>query len=213
MVQRLKVLFSLLRGLGPRVRLSAEQIRDQALQVSSLLNPSMYGPPVMPYQPDGIWQSPYGSDKWIESEKEDQYRRAIYTFIKRTAPYPSMETFDVAPRNVCVSRRIRTNTPLQALVTLNDPVFVETSKHLALQMHQIGSIEKQIQKGYELAIGQTIEPAKQQVFVQLYQDMLKDYQKAPEEAKALVGSTNSSELAALTVVANAIMNLDVFLMK
>ena len=205
--------YNQLYARGPRVRLSAEQIRDQALQVSGLLNPKMYGPPVMPYQPDGIWNSPYGSDRWILSEQEDLYRRAIYTFIKRTAPYPSMETFDVAPRNVCVSRRIRTNTPLQALVTLNDPVFVETAKHLALKMHEAGSIEVQIQKGYELAIGQPIAPTKQEVFVELYQDMLKDYQNDPTAAKVLVGANNSSELAALTVVANAIMNLDAFLMK
>ncbi|MCK5103050.1 MAG: DUF1553 domain-containing protein, partial [Cyclobacteriaceae bacterium] len=105
---------------APRVRLSPEQIRDQALVVSGLLSPKMYGPSVMPYQPDRIWNSPYSGVKWKKSEGEDQYRRALYTYWKRTSPYPSMELFDVMAREVCTSRRINTNTPLQALVTLND---------------------------------------------------------------------------------------------
>ncbi len=116
---------------GPRVRLSAEQIRDQALVISGVLNSKMYGPPVMPYQPEGIWSSPYNENKWHKSTNEDEYRRAVYNFWKRTSPYPSKISFDGVGREICVSRRIRTNTPLQALVTLNDSVYVDLSAKLA----------------------------------------------------------------------------------
>jgi hypothetical protein len=91
---------------GPRVRLSAEQIRDQALLVSGLLSPKMYGKSVMPYQPDGIWNTPYSSMAWKTSEKDDQYRRALYTYWRRSTPYPSMITFDGANRDICLARRI-----------------------------------------------------------------------------------------------------------
>lgn len=118
---------------GPRVRLSAEQIRDQALAITGMMNSKMFGPPVMPYQPEGIWSSPYNGEKWVKSSENEQYRRAVYTFWKRTSPYPSMMAFDGVGREVCVSRRIRTNTPLQALVTLNDSVYVDLSAKLALR--------------------------------------------------------------------------------
>jgi hypothetical protein len=100
--------YNKLYARGPRVRLSAEQIRDQTLAVSTLLSPKMYGKSVMPYQPEGIWRSPYNGDAWKLSEGEDQYRRSLYTYFKRTAPYPSMLTFDGGAREVCIIRRIRT---------------------------------------------------------------------------------------------------------
>src|SRR5690606_28966627 len=112
-------------------RLNAEQIRDQALAVSGLLSDKMYGPGVKPHQPEGIWQTVYNGQSWKESEGEDAHRRGIYTFLKRTSPYPSFITFDAASREVCLSRRIVTNTPLQALVTLNDPVYLEAAYYLA----------------------------------------------------------------------------------
>lgn len=204
---------------GPRVRLSAEQIRDQALVVSGLFNPEMFGPPLMPFQPEDLWQTPYNDEAWTVSSGNSAYRRAIYTFVKRSQPYPSMETFDVAPRQVCVSRRIRTNTPLQALVTLNDPVFVETAKHLAVRMQKEGgtTITGQIQKGYQLALGQDIRPEKQKVFEQLYQKSLQDFEQHPNLTAEMLGETkadeNATQIAALVVVANAIMNLDEFLTK
>ncbi len=205
---------------GPRVRLSAEQIRDQALVVSGLLNPEMYGPPVMPYQPKNLWQTPYNNQRWEKDEGEDAHRRAIYTFMKRSTPYPSFETFDVAPRQVCVARRIRTNTPLQALVTLNDPVYVEAAQHLAKRMEKSGgtSIEQRIQAGYQLAIGQAIENSKLQVLKTLYQKAYDDFENAPTEAEKMVGKVEVnpnevSETAAMVVVANAIMNLDEFLTR
>ena len=119
---------------GPRLRLSAEMIRDQALVLSGRFSPKMYGPPVMPPQPEGIWQSVYSNAKWETATGEDRYRRAIYTYWKRTSSYPSMITFDMPSREVCTMRRIPTNTPLQALVTLNDEAYVECAAGLADRM-------------------------------------------------------------------------------
>ncbi|WP_419194217.1 PSD1 and planctomycete cytochrome C domain-containing protein [Novipirellula herctigrandis] len=116
---------------GPRTRLTAEMVRDQALAASGLLNRSMGGPSVMPPQPDGLWQTVYSSQKWKTSAGDEKYRRAIYTYWKRTSPYPSFLTFDAPTREGCSPRRTVTNTPLQALVTLNDPVFVECGEALA----------------------------------------------------------------------------------
>lgn len=116
---------------GPRLRLDAETIRDQALAASGLLSPKMYGPSVFPYQPPGLWIMIYSGDQWTQSQGEDAHRRSLYTFIRRTVPHPAMTTFDAPSREVCISRRIRTNTPLQAMVTLNDPQFVEASQALA----------------------------------------------------------------------------------
>ena len=110
---------------GPRIRLSAEQLRDQHLCISGSMSSKMYGPGVMPWQPEGIWLSPYNGARWENSKGEDQFRRAVYTYWKRTSAYPSMITFDGVQRVLCTARRIRTNTPLQALVTLNDSAYLE----------------------------------------------------------------------------------------
>ena len=116
---------------GPRFRLSAEMLRDQALAASGLLSAKIGGPPVMPWQPEGIWQVVYSSKQWETSPGEDRYRRALYTLWRRTSPYPAMTTFDAPSGETCTIRRIRTNTPLQALVTLNDPTLMEAAQHLA----------------------------------------------------------------------------------
>jgi hypothetical protein len=116
---------------GPQQRLTAEMVRDQALLASGLLSPAMGGPPVMPPQPAGIWNSVYNDSKWTDATGPDRYRRAIYTFIKRTAGYPSSLIFDASDRDTSLPRRIATNTPLQALVTLNDPVYEEAARALA----------------------------------------------------------------------------------
>ncbi len=194
---------------GPRVRLSAEQVRDQALSISGLLSTKMYGPPVMPFQPEDVWQTPYNAQKWSMSPGEDQYRRAIYTMMKRSSLYPSMETFDLSGRQVCVSRRIRTNTPLQALVTLNDPVFVEASEHLAKKMMEEGGkdISDQIAFAYCQGMHKEISPGKLDIMINLFKTTMNELQ-----------SENDSELSlnrelAMTTVANAILNLDEFLNK
>ena len=116
---------------GPRFRMEAEMVRDQALAVSGLLKRTIGGPSVFPYQPDGIWFAPYSGERWTESRDGDQYRRGLYTFWRRSAPYPSFIAFDAPSREVCCERRSRTNTPLQALATLNDPAFVQPAAALA----------------------------------------------------------------------------------
>lgn len=123
---------------GPRFRLSAEMLRDQALAASGLLSAKIGGPPVMPWQPEGIWQVVYSSKQWETSPGEDRYRRALYTLWRRTSPYPAMTTFDAPSGETCTIRRIRTNTPLQALVTLNDPTLMEAAQHLAKSSENLG---------------------------------------------------------------------------
>lgn len=196
---------------GPRVRLSAEQVRDQALACSGLISKKMYGPGVMPPQPDKIWQSPYSGEKWVLSEGEDRYRRGVYTYWKRTAPYPSMVTFDAPSREFCQSRRILTNTPLQALVTLNDPVYLEAAEKLATTMQKRGKTpEQQLTEGYRMLTFQPIEKKNLTVLVKIYNEALGAYKKKPAEADSMLiyGKEKSPELAALTISANVMLNLD-----
>ncbi len=205
---------------GPRVRLSAEQMRDQALAVSGLLSDKMYGPPVMPYQPKGIWTSPYNDAVWSLSKGEDQYRRAVYTFWKRTAPYPSMMTYDGGSREVCQIQRVRTNTPLQALVALNDSDYVDAARSLARRMDAAGaSPTEKIAAGYRLALGREIPPATLNVAERLYNDALADFRSRPKEAVKLAAPDHKKpdiepiKLAALTTVANTFLNVDEMVMK
>ena len=196
---------------GPRVRLSAEQVRDQALACSGLISKKMYGPGVMPPQPDKIWQSPYSGEKWTLSEGEDRYRRGVYTYWKRTAPYPSMVTFDAPSREFCQSRRILTNTPLQALVTLNDPVYLEAAESLATKMLKRGKTpEQQLTEGYRMLTFQPIGQKNLNVLVKIYKEALLSYRKKPSEADSMLiyGKVKSPELAALTISANVMLNLD-----
>lgn len=199
---------------GPRLRLSAEQIRDQALAISGLLSKKMYGPGVMPPQPDGVWQSVYSNESWIESKGEDKYRRAIYTYLKRTSPYPSFITFDAGSREVCTIRRTVTNTPLQALVTLNDPVYIEAAYALAKSM-DTESVEKGISIGYKKATFSEINSEKLEVLKNLYNQALEEFETQNEFQENFAGLQEkpTKKLAALTIVANAIMNLDEFLTK
>ena len=200
---------------GPRIRLGAEQIRDQALAVSGLLSEKMYGPGVMPPQPDGVWQTVYNGAKWEESTGEDRYRRGVYTYLKRTSPYPSFLTFDAGSREVCTIRRTVTNTPLQALVTLNDPVYLEASYQLAKNNQMIGDIEKSIEKTYERATLTEIEPGTLEALKELYHNSLITFTENAEAPEMFLHFEDkpTPELGALTVVANAILNLDEFLTK
>jgi hypothetical protein len=198
---------------GPRVRLTAEQVRDQALFVSGLLSKKMYGPAVMPYQPEGVWNSPYSGEQWRQSKGEDQYRRAIYTYWKRTAGYPSMMTFDGTQREICVARRIRTNTPLQALVTLNDSAYIEMARAFAYQLQKGAreDVAEQISTGYELATGHTINENNLAVLMDLYKKGLAKFKEDKEKTCEMIGVNdehNNAETAALVVVCNAILNLD-----
>jgi len=179
-----------------RIRLSGEMVRDQSLQISGLLSPKMYGPSVMPPQPAGVWASVYNNMKWETSEGEDRYRRALYTYWRRTSPYPSMISFDAPSREFCVSRRIDTNTPLQALVTMNDPVYVEAAQAFAKEMEKVsrGNPVEGIAWGFERALFR--EPTGEEV-----QELLTLYQMAYHEG---------SEMP-MAIVANTLFNLDEFL--
>jgi hypothetical protein len=201
-----------------RVRLSAEQLRDQALSVSNLLSDKMYGKSVMPFQPDGIWHSPYNGDSWEMSRGEDQFRRAVYTYWKRTAPYPSMITFDGGSREVCITRRIRTNTPLQALTTLNDSAYLVIARHLAFRMKEQGGkeINNQIKMGYEKMMLKPISDNRLKALVELYNESYSKFKKDENSTCEMTGQMdehNNPETAALVVVANAMLNLDEWVTK
>lgn len=199
---------------GPRFRLSAEQIRDQALASSGLLSPKMYGVPVMPTQPEGIWQTVYNGESWKESEGEDKYRRSVYTFLKRTSPYPSFISFDAGSREVCLSKRLVTNTPLQALVTLNDPVYLDAAK--ALSQKVWAKSEKNpataIQEMYKRLLLMPISEAKKKSMMQLYATAKTEFDRDPKARDEFFPGADAS-LAALAVTANAMMNLDEYLTK
>ncbi|WP_223709205.1 DUF1553 domain-containing protein [Niabella beijingensis] len=203
---------------GPRVRLSAEQLRDQNLCISGLMSGKMYGPGVMPWQPEGIWLSPYNAAKWRNSTGEDQYRRAVYTYWKRTAPYPSMISFDGVQRVLCTARRIKTNTPLQALTTLNDSAYIDMARHFAYRMEKEGGrdVAGQIKKGYQLMLYKPIKEDKLKVFEDLYRQALKEFSSGPGKAVEMVGGQKEKATpatAALVVVANAMLNLDEVVVK
>lgn len=140
---------------GPRTRLSAEIIRDQALAISGLLSEKQFGPPVHPPIPDGLWKPFHGGDKWTTPGKDDpnRYRRSIYTYTKRSIPFPMQAAFDAPSREFCNVRRLRSNTPLQALMTMNDATFVEASEAFAARMIQSSdSIEGKLKTGFLLAL-------------------------------------------------------------
>jgi hypothetical protein len=199
---------------GSRVRLNAEQIRDQALAVGGLLSKKMYGPSVMPPQPEGLWQVVYSGLEWKTSEGEDRYRRALYTYWRRTNPYPSLIAFDAPSREVCVTERVNTNTPLQALVTLNDPVYVEAAQGLAERILEKTptDIDEKLKTGYRMAMFRAINEKKLNELKFLYQQTKDHFREHPQEVEELTGKKDV-ELATLTIVSNAIMNLDEFLTK
>lgn len=202
---REKDLFNKYYARGPRVRLSAEQIRDQALCASGQLCEEMYGPSVYPYQPGGIWLSPWNGAQWKQSTDSQQYRRALYTFWKRTSPYPSMLMFDGVAREVCSARRIRTNTPLQALVMMNDSVYTDLSYHFALRMQQQGGtqLSDQIRAGYKLLLYKDIDEKRLAILEQLYNKAYQKFRSAPAKT-----SEEEDRLKALELVASALFNLD-----
>lgn len=182
-----------LLGRGPRFRLTSEQIRDQALATGGLLDAKMFGPPVMPYQPPGMWLTPYEGHDWETAKDGNGHRRAIYTFIRRSACYPSFLTFDSPSREFCLARRTRTNTPLQSLDLLDSPVYFEAAEGLAKRMEAEGGTDrgKQIARGLFLAT-----------------------QRPPSaDEVAVLKRLNDRVGGDLKLVANAILNLDGVLNK
>ncbi|MDG1897451.1 MAG: PSD1 and planctomycete cytochrome C domain-containing protein [Fuerstiella sp.] len=205
---------------GPRFRLSAEGVRDQALAVSGLLSGKIGGPSVMPPQPDGLWRTTYSKLKWQTPTGEDRYRRGLYTFLRRTSPYPSMITFDSTSREVCQIRRIRTNTPLQALVTLNDPVYVEAAGALAKTV-MAAETSAGLSEMFRRALIRPVSTDELSELSNLFDETLAEFQASPAAAAELLhaaGLNNplgnqSTRLAALTVVAGVVLNLDETLMR
>ena len=209
---------------GPRFRLPAEMIRDQALAIGGLLSGKMYGPSVRPPRPVlGLRAAFGGSTDWKTSGGEDKYRRGLYTSWRRTTPYPSLTTFDAPSREVCTIRRIRTNTPLQALVTLNDPVFVEAAQALARRMVAEGgkTVDERTVYGFRLCLARAPSKAEQASLMRLYEKALARY--AIDEPNAKLIATNPlgpapkgvdiKQLAAWTVVGNVLLNLDEVIAK
>jgi hypothetical protein len=209
---------------GPRFRLDAEAVRDQALSMAGVLSSKMYGPPVRPYQPSFGLSTAFGHGMdWTTSEGEDRYRRAIYTRWLRTNPYPSMVAFDAASREVCALRRPRTNTPLQALVTLNDPVYVEAAQALARRIDREGgetSVDK-VRYGFRLCAARSPSDSETLRLVQLFELSAKRFAAKPAEAKKLASeplgplpaNSDAVQLAAWTTVGNVLLNLDETLMR
>jgi len=208
---------------GPRVRLTAEMVRDQALQVSGLLSQKMYGPPVKPPQPSLGLSAAFGSSTdWQTSMGEDRYRRAIYTTWRRSNPYPSMATFDAPNREVCTLKRTRTNTPLQALVTLNDPVYVEAAQSLGrLMLKQDGALSDQISFGFHRCLLRAPSPSELQALVDLFRETREELSADSESAAKLATDPlgplppelNSLDAAAMTIVGNVLLNLDEMVLK
>jgi mono/diheme cytochrome c family protein len=202
---------------GARVRLSAEQVRDQSLCISELLNEKMYGPGVFPYQPPGIWLSPWNGEQWKQDSTGNQYRRAVYTYWKRSAPYPSMMMYDGVAREVCTARRIRTNTPLQALTTLNDSAYIDIARHFAYRMKEkTNDPKEQISKGFKLATYKNIDDKSLAALLKLYNMALAQFKNDTDKTCYIMGGINehtNAATAALTIVANAMLNLDEVVMK
>jgi hypothetical protein len=212
---------------GPRQRLTAEMVRDQALLASGLLDTTVGGPPVMPPQPAGIWSSVYSGEKWTDATGSNRYRRAIYTFVKRTSGYPSALIFDASDRDVMLPRRIPTNTPLQALVTLNDPVYQEASTALAFRVMNMTRpladnpteediVTERLRNATKLVLSRP--PTDRELAL-----LRQAYERAPRNkgsaklVRANYPSTShsrrSAEITSLTTVGNILFNLDAALVR
>jgi len=214
---------------GPRFRMKAEVLRDAALAVSGLLVDKLGGPSVRPYQPAGLWvevavgDDSYSGGPFVQSTGDDLYRRSVYTWWKRTCPPPNLNTFDAPEREFCRVQRSRTNTPLQALVLLNDPTFVEAARSLAQRMISDGGSDDR--ERITLALKQSISRAPRPPELDILANALGTYRRHfeadPAAAKQLVSvgdsktdsTTNLAELATFTALANVILNLDEFVTK
>jgi hypothetical protein len=211
---------------GPRFRLQAEFVRDQALAVSGLLDPRIGGASVSPYQPEGLWtelSSRQDSGNWtaqvyVQSHGPDLYRRTMYTFWKRTSPPPQLSTFDAPDRETCTVRRARTNTPLQALILLNDPTYVEAARKLAERMLREGgeTPADKAQFAFRLCTARLPTAEEERELVAAYEAQKAHYAGDLEKAQSLlkVGESpadaafDPAELAAWTIVASVVLNLD-----
>ena len=208
---------------GPRVRLPAELIRDQALAVAGLLSPHLGGPSVYPYQPEKLYEgivvdAPYPSTKWGVSTGEELHRRSLYTFWKRTVPHPAMTTFDSPDREFCTVRRARTNTPLQALTLWNEPGFLEAARQLGTRMIREGGAndDARVAFAFRLATGRRPNADETRVLANTLAKLRADFTAHGDDAYALVkvgaspldATVPPADLAAATSVASMILSLD-----
>jgi hypothetical protein len=208
---------------GPRHRLEAEQIRDSALAISGLLSRQIGGPSVRPYQPAGLWEESGTGKSYVQDHGEKLYRRSLYTFWRRTAPPPSLLAFDATTREVCAARRETTSTPLQALVLLNDPQYIEAARVLAQRLLRDtpADSELRIEQAFRLATGRRPESREREILRQLYSEQLALFQAQPERSGRYLATGEfpldtelpPDELAATTVLASTLMNLHEFVTK
>ncbi len=206
---------------GPRFRLSAETIRDNSLAIAGLLSPKMHGPPIMPYQPDGIWRA-VGRNQptWKTATDENRFRRGVYIVWKRGAPYPSFVNFDAPDRAACTVQRPRTNTPLQALTLLNDPAYAEMALALAQRMltqSKDSSLESRLEYGFRLCVARKPKPEELGILKELYESERAKLKENPKLAEARLGNLlprlqeaklDAVEVASWFAVANVLLNLD-----
>jgi mono/diheme cytochrome c family protein len=214
--------FNRLLARGPRFRMEAEMIRDVVLAASGLLSGKVGGPSVFPTQPDGIWQNPYSEEKWKTSAGEDRYRRGLYTFIRRTSPYPSFLTLDATSRESCTVRRVRTNTPLQALALLNDEAYIEAARALARRVFSEAPPDDRARATLAFRLCVARQPRREEIdrLVASYHAQVQRF-AADRNAAATVtagidwpaAADMVAERAAWTMVANALLNLDETLTK
>ncbi len=206
--------YNRLLARGPRFRVEAEMVRDIALSVSGLLSPKIGGPSVFPYQPEGVWDLPYNDDKWAMSKGEDRYRRGLYTFVRRTSPYPSMTVFDAPSREVCTVRRVRTDTPLQALTMLNDPVFDEAARALAERVMKEAGPEPadRAKRAFRLCTGRVPKLAELKAILNGYEEQRKHFEENSDAAVKLIGQSGAAkdpaDVAAWTMISNSLLSLD-----
>jgi hypothetical protein len=204
---------------GPRFRLPAEMIRDQALFVAGLLKEKIGGPSVKPYQPDGLWKELAMNDvDYVQGKGDDLYRRSLYTFWKRTTAPPMMMNFDAAARESCVVRETRTNTPLQALNLMNDVEFVEAARLLGQRMIKEGGPDaaSRLQYGFRLVIGRAPAPREAQILADNYRYHVDYFSGKPDAAHRFLSqgeshcdpALDSRELAAYASVGSLLLNLD-----
>jgi mono/diheme cytochrome c family protein len=235
--------YNRLLARGPRFRMEAEMIRDTTLAASGLLSPKLGGPSVFPHQPEGVWKSPYSGERWTMSKGEDRFRRGLYTFIRRSSPHPAMVSFDATSREYCTVRRVRTNTPLQALTTLNDEAAMEAARGLARRMIEEGGgdLKTRLIYGFRACAARTPQEKEIERLASFYRQQLDKFTaNAAEagkiatdpstmatgatgatgatEATGATGATGATkataaEFAAWTMAANVLLNLDETLTK
>ncbi len=191
---------------GPRFRMEAEMIRDNALSIAGLLSTKIGGPSVFPHQPNGIWNSPYSGERWMTSSDQNLYRRGLYTFWKRTATYPTFTNFDATSRDTCTVRRSRTNTPLQALNLLNDPAFLEAAKGLAkIAIRTGGNDQLRLEMAFRKCTMRSPKRAELSRLTVLLDNLRKRYRANPIDSAKLAPSPDD---AAWIMVASVLLNLD-----